>query len=60
LILEDRREDALRGTPPDAIRDKVTIGWNEMHCFVIFEKMDATSNVKVGPIPCGWIPLPVL
>jgi predicted RNase H-like HicB family nuclease len=26
LILEDRREDALRGTPPDAIRDKVTIG----------------------------------
>ena len=26
LILEDRREDALRGTPPDAIRDTVTIG----------------------------------
>ena len=26
LILEDRREDALRGTPPDAIREKVTIG----------------------------------
>ncbi len=26
LILEDRREDALRGTPPEAIRDKVTIG----------------------------------
>jgi len=26
LILEDWREDALRGTHPDAIRDKVTIG----------------------------------
>ncbi len=25
LILEDRRADALRGTPPDAIHDKVTI-----------------------------------
>lgn len=26
LILEDRREDALRGVPPDAVQDKVTIG----------------------------------
>jgi predicted RNase H-like HicB family nuclease len=25
LILEDRREDALRGIPPDAIREAVTI-----------------------------------
>lgn len=25
LILEDRREDALRGLPPDAERDTVTI-----------------------------------
>ena len=25
LILEDRREDALRGVPPEAIRDTVTI-----------------------------------
>jgi predicted RNase H-like HicB family nuclease len=25
LILEDRREDGLRGLPPDAIRDTVTI-----------------------------------
>ena len=25
LILEDRREDGLRGMPPDAIRDKVTV-----------------------------------
>jgi predicted RNase H-like HicB family nuclease len=25
LILDDRREDALRGVPPDAIRETVTI-----------------------------------
>jgi len=25
LILEDRREDAFRGIPPDAIRETVTI-----------------------------------
>ena len=25
LIVEDRREDGLRGVPPDAIREKVTI-----------------------------------
>jgi predicted RNase H-like HicB family nuclease len=26
LILEDRREDALRGVPADAIRDTVSVG----------------------------------
>ena len=26
LILEDRREDGLRGTPADAIRETITIG----------------------------------
>jgi predicted RNase H-like HicB family nuclease len=25
LVLEDRREDGLRGLPADAIRDKVTV-----------------------------------
>ena len=25
LILEDRREDGLRGVPPDAVREKVKI-----------------------------------
>jgi predicted RNase H-like HicB family nuclease len=25
LILEDRREDALRGIPPDAVREMVTV-----------------------------------
>lgn len=28
LILEDRREDVLRGLPDDVIRDKVQIAWN--------------------------------
>jgi len=26
LILEDRREDALRGVPKDAVRETVTVG----------------------------------
>ena len=26
LILQDRREDALRGIPPETIRDTVTLG----------------------------------
>jgi len=26
LILQDRREEGLRGVPPDAIRETVTIG----------------------------------
>ena len=26
LILEDRREDGLKGVPPDAIRETVTVG----------------------------------
>ena len=26
LILEDRRDDGLRGVPADAVREKVTVG----------------------------------
>jgi predicted RNase H-like HicB family nuclease len=26
LVLEDRREDAFRGLPADAVREKVTVG----------------------------------
>ena len=26
LILEDRREEGLRGVPPDAVREKVVVG----------------------------------
>jgi predicted RNase H-like HicB family nuclease len=25
LVLDDRREDGLRGMPPDAVREKITI-----------------------------------
>jgi predicted RNase H-like HicB family nuclease len=32
LILEDRREEGLRGVPPDAIRETVTVGWSEPAC----------------------------
>lgn len=28
LILQDRREDILRGLPEDAIQEKIVIGWN--------------------------------
>lgn len=26
LVLEDRREDSLRGTPPEAVRELITVG----------------------------------
>ena len=37
LILEDRREDGLRGLPPDAIRDTVSIKRREAPSFNICE-----------------------
>ena len=36
LILEDRREDGLRGLPPDAIRDKVTVAGSAVTSSVTF------------------------
>jgi len=41
LILEDRRQDALRGMPEDAIRDEVLVSCNGIHFFGICEKMVA-------------------
>ena len=41
LILEDRRQDALRGMPEDAIRDEVLVSWNGIRFFGICEKMVA-------------------
>ena len=41
LILEDRREDGLRGLPPDAIRDTVSIKLREAPSFYICEGMAA-------------------
>lgn len=32
LILEDRREDGLRGIPPDAIRDTVVVQCSAVRC----------------------------
>ena len=32
LILEDRRAEAMRGIPADAIQDIVAVSWNAGHC----------------------------
>ena len=32
LILEDRREEGLRGVPPDAVREKVTVRCSAVTC----------------------------
>jgi predicted RNase H-like HicB family nuclease len=37
LILEDRREDSLRGVPADAERDTVIVEWSGAACFSISE-----------------------
>ena len=31
LILEDRRDDVMRGLPKDALKEKIIIGSNEIH-----------------------------
>ena len=41
LILEDRREDALRGVPPEAIRETVVVQRNGAACFAICADMVA-------------------
>ena len=42
LILEDRREDALRGVPPEAEHDTVTVEWSAARCSAISAAMGAT------------------
>ncbi len=32
LILQDRREDGLRGAPSDALRETVTVNWSANPC----------------------------
>jgi predicted RNase H-like HicB family nuclease len=39
LILEDRRRDALRGVPEDAIRGVVVVQWNEVRSWSTYENM---------------------
>jgi predicted RNase H-like HicB family nuclease len=46
LILEDRREDALRGVPPDAIRETVTVKRSGAHCSSTYGGMVAISKEK--------------
>lgn len=41
LILEDRREDALRGLPADAEQETGTVGWKGARC-------SATSEVTAA------------
>jgi predicted RNase H-like HicB family nuclease len=53
LILEDRREDALRGVPPDAIRETVTVKRSGAHCSSTYGGMVAISKEKEVLICCG-------
>ena len=42
LILEDRREDGLRGVPQDAIRETVVVQRNAARCYGICVNTAAT------------------
>jgi predicted RNase H-like HicB family nuclease len=53
LILEDRREDALRGAPEDAIRETVLVQWNAALCWDTCVSMVATSKEKAQSIRYG-------
>src|SRR4029450_429968 len=53
LILEDRREDALRGVPADAIQETVDVEGSETFCSDIYVGMVATSSEKDGSTPYG-------
>ena len=53
LILEDRREDGLRGVPPDAIRETVTITGSEATSSGTFGGTGAFLNAKDALIPSG-------
>jgi predicted RNase H-like HicB family nuclease len=46
LILEDRREDGLRGVPPDAIRETVTVGGKQY-------RNDHTARLGAVEVPGG-------
>ena len=58
LILEDRREDALRGVPPDAIRETVTR--SGARCSSTSGDTVAISSEKEVLTPCGPTQRPVL
>jgi homoserine trans-succinylase len=56
LILEDRRQDAMRGIPQDAVSDVVAVEWKEVHCWNILEDMVAILKEKAHHIHYGAIP----
>jgi len=60
LILEDHREDIIRGLPDDAIQEKVLIGWNGGIFNVNWEKLVAIWKEKGLLIPYGSIQKMVL
>lgn len=53
LILEDRREDALRGIPADAERGTVIVERSTARCSGTCASMAATSNAKAPPTLSG-------
>src|SRR6476660_8823883 len=53
LILQDRREDGLRGVPADAIRKTVKIGCSAPACSNTCGGTAASSNVRAAAIRCG-------
>jgi predicted RNase H-like HicB family nuclease len=59
LILKDRRQDGLRGAPPDAKREKVKIKGNEAISFGISGGTGAILSGKGGRIRYGAIRRPV-
>ena len=53
LILEDRREDSLRGLPDDAIRETVTIKLSVTGSSGTCGGMAASSSARAVLIRCG-------
>lgn len=55
LILEDRREDSLRGIPPGAIKDVVVIEWSVVLFLGTLGDMAVILSVRGVLIPYGVI-----
>jgi len=53
LVLEDRREDGLRGVPSEAVRTTVTIRLSAAISCVTFAVTGASSSARAVAIPCG-------
>ena len=56
LIFSDRREDALRSVPDDAIQEVIAIELSVEICWDIFGNTAAILNAKVRLTRCGAIP----